>query len=157
MITRPTLALIYLFTPLLAGADTLDLYAELTGKTVLMASALPMPVETTVADLPTERAAAIDRLEGEFAKQGIAVLEDGPHFVILFREKQRASLTNVLSLRGAELAVTKSQDTTQAGTIKLVNMDPGTVLSIYAAISQRTILRPMVFPATLVRLKARAR
>src|ERR1051326_1968969 len=122
-IMSSALILIYLFAPLLAWADTLDTYAELTGKTVLMSSALPFLDDNMLADLPTEKTAAIARIEGAFAKQGIAVLQAGTHFVILFREKQRASLTDVLSLRGNELADTKSQDTTQAGTMNLMNVD----------------------------------
>src|SRR5262249_46747848 len=72
---------------------------------------------------------------------------------ILFREKQRASLTNVLSLRGTELAATKSQDTTQAGTMNLMNVDAAEVLRLYAEMSGRTILRPLSLPPILVRLK----
>jgi hypothetical protein len=152
MIVRPTLTLICLFASLVARGDSLDVYANLTGKTVLMSSALPIPAGGMVSDLVTEKTNAIARMEGEFSKQGIAVLQDGPHFVVLFPERQRAFLTNGLPLRGPALAARKPQETLPAGTVN-INADPGQVLALYSDISQRTILRPFALPPSRVRLK----
>ena len=41
--------------PLLAGAGTLDVYGNLTGKTVLMPSAMPRLPDSVVADLPADK------------------------------------------------------------------------------------------------------
>src|SRR6266850_5693754 len=156
MKTRLTLALLCFLAPVLAAAgpsDAFDVYAKLMGKTVLMPSTLPFASDAVLSDLSTEKTNAIARLETEFSKQGIAVVQDGPHFVILFPEKQRALITNGLSLRGVELAVTKSHETMPAGVINLVNVDTDMVLPMYASISRRTLLRPGVPPPALIHLK----
>ena len=44
--TKPTLTLLCFLVPLMAGAGALDIYGSLTGKTVLMPTAMP-----TVPDL----------------------------------------------------------------------------------------------------------
>src|SRR5436190_8305931 len=106
MIAKRTLTLLCLLAPLLAAAgppDALDVYASLIEKTLLMPLQLPFLSDPIISDLPTEKTNAIARIESEFAKQGIAVIHDGPHFVILLLEKQRPSLTNDLSLLGAEI------------------------------------------------------
>src|SRR5882672_928513 len=124
--TAPTLMLLCFLTPFLAGggtSDAVDVYASLTGKTVLMPSLLPFSPDAVLSDLPTDKTNAIARFETEFSKQGIAVVQDGPHLVILLPEKERAFITNGLSLRGAELAVTKSGETMPAGTIRFINCD----------------------------------
>ena len=43
----------------MAGADTLDVYGKLTGKTVLMPSALPRLPDSIIADLPADKTNAI--------------------------------------------------------------------------------------------------
>jgi len=47
MITKPALTLLCLLAPLLAGADPLDVYGNLTEKTVLMSSMLPRLTDQT--------------------------------------------------------------------------------------------------------------
>lgn len=148
-----TLLLMCFIAPLLAGADPLEVYGNLTGKTVLAPSALPFLSDAIISDLPTEKTNAIARIESELSKQRLAVVHDGPHFVRVFPEKQRGFLTNV-SLRGAELAVAKPQETMAAGLIKLIGVELDQVLPMYAAISRRTVLRPAHLPQTVVRLKS---
>ena len=70
--TAPTLTLLCFLTPLLAGAgtsDPVDVYASLTGKTVLMPSLLHFSPDAVLSDLPTDKTNAITRLETEFSKQ----------------------------------------------------------------------------------------
>ena len=144
------------FAPLVAVAsppDPVDVYGKLTGKTILMPSTLPLSSDAMIFELATEKTNAISMIESEFAKQGIAAIQDGPHFVILFPENQRSFLTNILSLHGAELAALKSKEALPAGTINLFNVDAGTVLSIYAVLGGRTVLRPATLPYSPVRLK----
>lgn len=153
MITKPTITLMFFLAPLLAGADPLDVYGNLTEKTVLLPSALPFLSDEIISDLPTEKTNAIARIESELLKQGIAVVHDGPHFVRVFPEKQRGFLTNV-SLRGAELAVAKSEGTIATAEINIFGADLGQVLPIFASISQKTILRPATLPSPPLRLKS---
>src|ERR1035438_168295 len=99
MTTKLTLAFICFLAPLLAGASQLDGYGVLIGKTVLMPSGLPDLSGAIPSDLPTEKTNAIALIEGELSKRGIAVVQDGPHFVIVVRESQRSFLTNVTLYR----------------------------------------------------------
>ena len=159
MTTKPTLTLICLLAPLLAGADTLDVYGNLTGKTVLMPSALPDLPDSIVPDLPTDKTNAIATIEKALAEKGIEVVQDGPHFVRVFRKAVRDFLTNA-PLRGAELAsakghetASKDQEALPEGMIDFSGADVNQVLSIYALMRGRAILRPATLPAPVIRLK----
>ena len=145
--------LLWLLTPRVAGADTLDVYGNLTAKTVLMPSGLPRLPDVVVASLPSDKTDAIARIEKALSEQGLEVVQDGPHFVRVFRKAARDSLTNA-PLRGAELAGAKGQEALSPGMINFMQADLNQVLSIYAAINQRTILRPMTLPAPTVSLKS---
>lgn len=146
------LTLIACLVPFLASADTLSVYASLTGKTVLMPSALPAVPDSVVSDLPSDPTEAIAKIENALAEKGITVVQDGPHFVRVVRNEGRDALTNA-PLRGAELAASRGSETMPAGMIDFVNADLNQVLSIYAMMSQRTILRSTILPASTIRLK----
>jgi hypothetical protein len=152
MITKPTLALLLFLAPLVPRADTLDVYGSLTGKTVLMPTALPRLPDSIIADLPADKTDAIAKIESALSEQGLEVVQDGPHFVRIFRREARNSLTNA-PLRGAELAGSKGQETLAIGMIDFVQADLQQVLPIYASLSQRTILRPITLPAPGICLK----
>ncbi len=86
------------FAPLVAvesPPDPVDVYGKLTGKTILMPSTLPVSSDAMILEPAAEKTNAISTIETEFVKQGIVVVPDGPHFVILFPKKQRPFLTNV--------------------------------------------------------------
>lgn len=153
MISKQLLALFCFFAAISSRADLLDLYANLTGKTVLMSSALRLAPDNALSDVPSDKSTAIAKIENELSEQGIAVLQDGPHFVIVFPERQRNFLTNA-PLRGAALAAQTSPETMRAGAVNFINTELGQVLAIYSDISRRTILRPFVLPAPTVRLKS---
>jgi len=138
--------------PLLAGAGPLDVYGNLTGKTVLAPSSLPALSDTITSDLPTGKTNAIAKIESELAKQGLAVVNDGPHFVRVFRERERDFWKSV-PLRGEELARTNSPAAVDTGEISFMNAELTQVLPIYAAISGRTVLRSML-ASPPVRLKS---
>ena len=104
MAARLNLTLLCLLAPFGSGADTLEVYGSLTGKTVLMPTALPRLPDAIVADLPTDKTNAIARIEKVLSEQGLEVVQDGPHFVRVFPKEARDSLTNS-PLRGAELAL----------------------------------------------------
>ncbi len=144
--------LLWLLAPLLAGADTLDVYAHLTGKTVLMPTALPRPPDSIIADLPVDKTNAIARIEQALSEHGLDVVQDGPLFVRVFPKAARDSLTNA-PLRGAELALSKGQEPGGTGLIDFNNAEVNQVLDIYATIRQRTVLRPMTVPTPTITLK----
>ena len=148
MIAKPALAFICFLAPLVAGAGPLDIYGSLTGKTVLMPSALP-----ALPDLPPDTTNAIASIERALSERGIEVVQDGPHFVRVFRKEARDSLTNA-PLRGAELAASRGQETLPQGMIDFSRADLNQVLSIYAAMRQRAILRPATLPAPVISLNA---
>lgn len=152
MINRVALILLCFLAPLLAGADTLDVYGTLIGKTVLMPSGLPALPDAVISDLPSDKTNAIANIERALAEKGVEVVQDGPHFVRVFRKEARVSLTNA-PLRGAELARSKGPEALSPGVITFVQADLNQVLSIYAAMSQRTVLRPITLPAPAVTLK----
>ena len=56
------LAACCLVAPLLVSAGTLDTYGELTGKTVLAPSALPLLPDSVVSELPADKVKAIAAL-----------------------------------------------------------------------------------------------
>lgn len=153
MTTRPALTLLCLLAPLLAGADTLDVYGNLIGKTVLMPSALPVLADSMISDLPDDKTKAIARIENALSEKGLEVLQDGPHFVRVFRREARGFLTNA-PLRGAELAAPPGQAATPTGNFSITGADLPQVLAIYAQLRQRTILRPAVLPGPPVRLQS---
>jgi hypothetical protein len=159
MTTKPTLTLMCFLAPLLAGADTLDVYGNLTGKTVLMPSALPVLPDSIISDLPPDKTNAIATIERALAEKGLEVVQDGPHFVRVFCREARDFLTNA-PMRGAELAsakghetASKDQEALPEGMIDFSGADVNQVLSIYALMRGRTILRPATLPAPVIRLK----
>jgi hypothetical protein len=138
--------------PVLAAADPLDIYGELTGKTVLAPSTLPL-LSAIPSELPSEKTKAIAFLESEFSKQGITIIDDGPSFVRLVPQGKGWSV--VLSnapLRGAQLRLSAGQQVSP-GTINFPPAELSQVLDIYAELKNRTILRRAVLPSPLVRLK----
>lgn len=152
MTNKAPITLLFLLAPLVAGADTLDVYGNLTGKTVLRPTGLPRLPDTTVANLPADKTNAIVRIEKAFSEQGLEVVQDGPHFVRVFRKEARDSLTNA-PLRGAELATSPGTEVLGPGMMDFRNADLNQVLSIYGFMSQRTVLRPMTLPAPSISLK----
>ena len=147
--------LLWLLAPLPAGADKLDVYALLTGKTVLMPTAVPRPPDSIIADVAADKTNDILKIEKALSEQGLEVVQDGPHFVRVFPKGARDSLTNAL-LRGAELARSKEQEPVPVGMIDFRQADSMQVLNIYAQMGQRTILRPMTLPLPVITLKAQS-
>jgi hypothetical protein len=154
MLIKSVLTLLCVLAPSLAGADTLDVYGQLTGKTVLRPTGLPRLPDSIIADLPADKTNAIAKIERAFSEQGLEVVQDGPHFVRVFRKEARNSLTNA-PLRGVELAPSKGQEAGPSGMIDFNQADLSQVLEIYAVLSQRTVLRPVTLPAPPVTLKTR--
>jgi hypothetical protein len=141
-----------LLAPVLSRADTLDVYANLLGKTVLMPSVLPVVPESVVPDPLTDKTNAIATIERALGEKEIEVVQDGPHFVRLVPGRAREFMTNA-PLRGAELAPGNGQERLPAGMIDFSGADVNQVLDIYGMMRQRTILRPGILNAPTVRLR----
>jgi hypothetical protein len=152
MTAKPALTLACFLAPLLAGADTLDAYGNLTGKTVLMSSALPRLPDSIIADLPADKTNAIAKIEGALSEQGLEVAQDGPHFVRVLLKQARNPLIYA-PLRGVELATSPGKEGVGPGMIDFNHADLNQVLSIYAEMSQRTVLRPITLPSPTISLK----
>ena len=146
------LTLIGLLAPFLARAGALDDYGLLTGKTVLAPATLPALPDSVVPDSLTDTNKAIAAIETALAEKGLEVVQDGPHFVRVFPQATRDSMTNA-PLRGAELALVKSQEALPTGIIDFSPADLRQVLDIYALMRGRTILRPATLPAPVIRLR----
>ncbi len=151
MPAKLTLALLCLLAPLLAAAGPLEDYKNLTEKTVLMPAFMPPTSYSTNEQLPPDRTNALARIESELARQKIAVVQDGPHFVRVFPDRQRASFDEV-PLRGAELAASNSEPTYPAGSISFPNISVEQALQFYAEMSHRTLLRSAMVPYAMVSL-----
>ncbi len=132
--------------------DIINVYAELTGKTVLMAPGLPVPALSNFSELPSETKSATTVIEQEFSKAGIHVISDGPHFVRLMREDQQKTQSGP-PLRGIELAASKHGEVMHRGYINFPAVMSDDVLRVYAELAQRTVLRPAVLPGGIVRLR----
>ncbi|HOX56745.1 MAG TPA: hypothetical protein P5205_10485 [Candidatus Paceibacterota bacterium] len=156
MTASSVLNIVCLLAPLAAGADTLDVYGSLTGKTVLLSSAVSAPSYSLVPDPLNDRTNAIAAIERALSEKGTEVVQDGPHFVRLFPKSARDLMTNA-PLRGAALATAtaqKDQEAFPTGTIDFSGADLRSVLDIYAALRQRTILRSATLRGPVIRLKS---
>ena len=134
-----------------AGADlrqVLDIYALMTGRTVLRPATLPAPVIRLRTACPLTKEEGVYALETVLALNGIRVVDDGPKFVQVVAAQQRAQVrTHAPKAQpGAEMM--------PAGSIDFRGADLNQVLSIYASMSQRTILRPASLPGPVVSLQS---
>jgi len=137
--------------------EVLDRYATLCNKTLLLAAALPSLPKSITDSLPTETTNAIARIESELARNGIEVIEDGPHFVRLVPAEFRDSFTN-LPLRGAELAAKAASEKAageklQPGMIDFRNADVEQVLDVCSVMIGRTLVRSASLPGANIRLR----
>ena len=148
-----TVIIACLLAPALALADTLEVYGQLQGKTILAPSALPPMPDWTVSDLPADKTNAIAFLEKEFSNKGVSAVQDGPSFVRLFPSGQwQAGLSNA-PLRGAQLRIASNQQLMPAGAVNFPGTELSQVLDIYAELQKRTLLGPRFLPPQVVRFK----
>lgn len=128
-----------------------DRYGELTGLTVLMAADLPKVDSGLIPNLGNDTNAAIRSIEAEWAKNGIEVVRDGYKFVKLLR----AGWTN--SPEGRQLARIPTPrsggEETPRGYINWTSADLELVLSLYASVTGRTILRSPQIACSPIRLR----
>ena len=124
---------------------------RITGKTLLSTAVIPALTLDLSSEALTETNQAFARLERELSTHGIAVIEDGPHFLRLVPTSASAS-TVAPPLRGAALAALTNQEVLPSGLVNFPATDVEQVLLIYAELAQRTILRPAVIPRSVIRL-----
>ncbi|HZR20701.1 MAG TPA: hypothetical protein VFE51_25700 [Verrucomicrobiae bacterium] len=132
--------------------NALGTYADLAGKTVLASSRLRLPRDLGLSGLSPDKATAIARIEGVLASNGITILQDGPHFVRVFSTAMGDPAEDP-PLRGTEVSKLAGQETIPAGAISFPGTDLEQVLSIYAELRNRTILRPGPLPPLIVHLR----
>jgi hypothetical protein len=142
-----------LLSPSLASAATVDLYAELTGKTILAPSTLPLLPNSVDAEIPTNKDDAISFLEKKFTQNGISVVQDGPHFVRLVPGAALNTMLTNAPLQGAKLLAATNQQLVPAGAVNFPGTDLNQVLSIYCELKDRTILRTRFLPSPSIRFK----
>jgi hypothetical protein len=131
---------------------TLNAYSELTGKTVLRASALPKLPESVADNLPDETNAAVAFIEGRLREQGIELIQDGPLFV---RAVQPGWSNSPSAVFLATLKPLHDDAGSAKGTVQFDPAELEQVLSIYARLRSRTILRTRALPNTSLNLKTR--
>ena len=155
-----SLTLVCCPAPLLARGDSLDIYQDLTGKTVLMSSAVQAPPESLVPDPVTDWTNALAAIEKELAKQGIEIVQDGPHFVRLFPKSAWEFASNA-PLRGAEVGLPgaaaapgSSEGMRPKAMMGISGADVHQVLDIYSGMRKRTALCPVSLPVPAVRLRS---
>jgi hypothetical protein len=147
---KPVLAFGQAESPVLDNA--FRTYADLTGKTVLRSSHLRIPSDLDLSGLPPDKASAIARIESLLVTNGILFLQDGPHFVRVF-PTERSDLTMSPPLRGTELSKLAGQEIIPGGAINFPAVGLEQVLSIYAELRNRTVLRPSRLPPLAVHLR----
>jgi hypothetical protein len=153
VITKATLALWCFLIPSLAGAELLDIYGAVTGKTVLMSSSWPRLKDVTMPASTTNQTAMIAWAESELAKQGMAIIPDGPHFVVILPEFWRSLMTNI-SLRGAEFSKSQSSASMGTGTLDFRGASVEDSLRVYSTCAHRNILRPARLPIGQLKIKS---
>jgi hypothetical protein len=130
----------------------LDIYAELTGRTVLRPGRLPQLPVSIKPDLPADTNAAIARIGGELAKCHLDVVPDGETFVRVLPEGWQNSLM------GKQLALIKPPLPSPHPAdlfFALVRSDFAQWLGIYSKLRGRTILYPLELPRAAVSFRNR--
>ncbi len=143
MTTRLIIATALSLTPLFGTASNLEEYGTLTGKTVLAAPGLPPLPNPITPDSAVDKTNAMAAIESALARQGIALVPDGPHFVRVYPN------TNLLQealartpLRGAEVYPAPGESTDVRHLVDWTGADMHMVLAMYAELRQRNVLRP---------------
>src|SRR5208337_1191561 len=88
-------------------------------------------------ELPSDPKAAAAIVEHELVVKGLAVVQDGPHFVRVYSQNDRVAAK--LPLRGAELSSPAGEE--PAGFINFTQAQANQVGEIYANLAQRKWVR----------------
>ena len=131
--------------------DLLDIYGELTGRTILMPAGLPRLDVNLTPGLRNDTNAAIGFIEAEFAKRGIEAVRDGGKFVKLVR----TGWTNSpLAAQMARIQLPRAGgEEVPRGGIHWSSADLDLILAFYSDLARRTILRASNIACAPVRLK----
>ncbi len=131
--------------------DILDVYGELTGRTLLMSARLPLLELKLTPELLANTNRAIAAIETEFARQGLEAIRDGAKFIrVSPAGLQNSALTNYL------LRVADSQPAGEVipkGHVNWSAADLNQVLATYSDISRRTLIRGMSLRSASIRFQ----
>jgi hypothetical protein len=129
--------------------QVLDIYGDLSQRTVLHAATLPAPRITLKTRGGLTRDEGIYALATVLALNGISLVDDGTKFVQVVPMAKRAQVMT----RAPELA--PGAKPTPFGSIDFPATDADQALAIYAAMRQRTVLRARTLPSPPITLKTR--
>ena len=133
--------------------EALTRYSELTGRTLLQASALPQLTAPLTHQLPADTNAAAAFLEAELAKQDIALVPDGAKFVRVlpagWRTTPLAAALEAIKVPSAEARQSATNH------LSCPAIDLNTYLDFFSEFHQRTILRPAALPACVIHFSTR--
>ena len=132
--------------------EALDIYAQLTGRTVLCPGTLAVLPGSIKSEIPSDPNAAITFIESEFARNRIDMLPDGGKFVRVLPVGWRNSPM------GAELVAMKAPDgqnqQSATNTFNFSSLDLNTFLmAFYPKLSRHTVLRPLALPTCTIKLR----
>ena len=68
-LSKAAFSLLCFLSPFAARAAALDVYADLTGKSLLTSMFLPRVPDSVIADLPADRTNAIAKIESELVRR----------------------------------------------------------------------------------------
>jgi hypothetical protein len=131
-------------------AQVLNVYAELTGRTILRALVLPSARVDLQSEAPISRSEAVRTLEGALAEQGIMMTPCGEKFVAAV-DMAAAKQTKAIPLPPAP--GTGGEASFAPGAIDLEEADLFQVLDVYQGLTARTVLRWPMLPAFRISLR----
>ena len=129
----------------------LNVYAELTGKTILRVSLLP-PLQDFIADpLPADTNAAVALIESDLRRHGIDMVPDGEFFVrVMPAGWSNSPMAGFLATLKPSLP---DLEGVPIGTIHFSPASPDQVLKVFADLRSRTLIQSKYLGAPLLMLK----
>ncbi len=113
--------------------QALDIYAELSSRTVLTPNNLPVGKITVRSQTPLTRTEAIWLMGASLSVAGVAMVPESDKFVFAVP----LSRTNGLPHFDPQAAAAKAKKAAPPGTIRLAGADPEKLLALYAAVLGR--------------------
>ena len=137
--------------PLAPLEAALNIYSELTGKTILRVSLLPPLQDFIAGSLPADTNAAAALIENELRRQGIDMVQDGELFVrVMPAGWSNSPLAGFLATLKPPASYPEE---VPLGTILFSPAAPDQVLKIYADLRSRTLIQPKYSAIPLIMLR----
>lgn len=127
-------------------ADSLTVYAALTGKTVLRPCHLPKLQDSNFSQFPTNKTEAVIFIEKEFSKIGYEFVPTGEKFVMVIQTQARTNTLFAAQLSRFQLPALNTNSPTNAGLVDFQNASISQVLNVYSTVRHRKIVLPASLP-----------